>query len=331
MSVIRDEADVDLYGQAAAHFLDEQHHQDVRGGVPLIYVDGETVITRLNETFGLFGWKFEILDDGIYEHEEAWCRGRLTIYKRLTLAQAVSENGDVTAYREVVHETSREQYGSQKLKRSRSTGTVLDIGFDKKGAATDCLKKCASLVGVALYLWNKEETAMVKWQLQNAHHVDSTSSTPDQGRPAPPRALSEGATPPVPRGREPLPTGQPSAQPGQAPAPRRAAARPGAPATTALVARDGALIINGLRMPDGFQQPFAIVTQGKSQWQCRAEQCEATVEAGAEYKVGNEVRSGRYILDRAKDEAGAVLCVPHMSAWYKAKQAAGKDDGQGAA
>ena len=42
------------------------------------------------------------------------------------------------------------------MKRSRASGTPLDIGFDLKGAATDALKKCASLLGVALYLWKKE-------------------------------------------------------------------------------------------------------------------------------------------------------------------------------
>jgi hypothetical protein len=35
----------------------------------------------------------------------------------------------------------------------------MDIGFDLKGAATDALKKCASLVGVGLYLWKKEPPA----------------------------------------------------------------------------------------------------------------------------------------------------------------------------
>ncbi len=51
---------------------------------------------------------------------------------------------------------TRQQFGSQKIKRSRSSGTPLDIGFDLKGAATDALKKCASLIGVGLYLWKKE-------------------------------------------------------------------------------------------------------------------------------------------------------------------------------
>jgi hypothetical protein len=51
----------------------------------------------------------------------------------------------------------RQQYGSQKIKRKRDSGNILDIGFDYKGAATDALKKCASLIGVGLYLSRKEE------------------------------------------------------------------------------------------------------------------------------------------------------------------------------
>jgi hypothetical protein len=50
---------------------------------------------------------------------------------------------------------TRQQFGSQKIKRSRSTGKPLDLGFDLKGAATDAMKKCASLLGVGLYLSRK--------------------------------------------------------------------------------------------------------------------------------------------------------------------------------
>src|SRR5258707_316233 len=52
----------------------------------------------------------------------------------------------------------REQFGSQMISRSRSTGATLDLGFDLKGASTDAMKKCASLLGVGLYLSRKEAT-----------------------------------------------------------------------------------------------------------------------------------------------------------------------------
>ena len=46
---------------------------------------------------------------------------------------------------------------TRQIKRHRNTGAPLDIGFDLKSAATDCLKKCATLVGVGLYLTRKDD------------------------------------------------------------------------------------------------------------------------------------------------------------------------------
>lgn len=115
--------------------------RDNRGGVDLEYVTGEQVVSRLNEVLGVAFWSFRVLEHGIHlEADEAWCRGELT--------------AEIDG-RPVV----RQQFGSQKIKRSRSTGGPLDIGFDLKGAGTDCLKKCASLLGVALYLSKKDAPA----------------------------------------------------------------------------------------------------------------------------------------------------------------------------
>lgn len=111
---------------------------DVRGGVELTYVTGEQVIGRLNDVLGFLSWSFRVVEHGINaEADEVWVLGELV---------AEVEGKPVT----------RQQFGSQKVKRSRQSGAPLDIGFDLKGAATDALKKCASLVGVGLYLSKKE-------------------------------------------------------------------------------------------------------------------------------------------------------------------------------
>ena len=124
------------YERLAAPF--EVTFTDVRGGVQLTYISGEQVVRRLNEVLGVGGWSFRVLRHDINpEADEAWALGELV--------------ADIDA-RTVV----RQQFGSQKLKRSRSTGAPLDIGFDLKGAATDAMKKCASLLGVGLYLSRKE-------------------------------------------------------------------------------------------------------------------------------------------------------------------------------
>ncbi len=127
----------DSYARLAAPF--EVTFTDVRGGVELTYVSGEQVVRRLNEVLGVAGWSFRILRHAIHaEADEVWALGELT-----------AEIGDRTVI--------RQQFGSQKLRRSRSTGAPLDIGFDLKGAATDAMKKCASLLGVGLYLSRKEQ------------------------------------------------------------------------------------------------------------------------------------------------------------------------------
>lgn len=126
----------DLYGRLATPF--DVTFRDLRGGVELEYITGEQAVTRLNETLGVANWSYRVLEHGIHpEADECWVLGELT---------AMIGDRMVT----------RQQFGSQKVKRSRASGTPLDIGFDLKGAATDALKKCASLLGVALYLWKKE-------------------------------------------------------------------------------------------------------------------------------------------------------------------------------
>jgi hypothetical protein len=123
------------YARLAAPF--DVTFTDVRGGVEVTFISGEQVVSRLNEVLGVAGWNFRILRHEISpEADEAWALGEI-----------VAEVDGKTV--------TRQQFGSQKLKRSRSTGAPLDLGFDLKGAATDAMKKCASLLGVGLYLSRK--------------------------------------------------------------------------------------------------------------------------------------------------------------------------------
>src|SRR5579859_627454 len=116
----------------------ETTFSDVRGGIEVTFISGEQVVSRLNEVLGVAGWSFRVLRHDINpEADEAWELGEL-----------VAEIGERTVV--------RQQFGSQKLKRSRTTGAPLDLGFDLKGASTDAMKKCASLLGVGLYLSRKQ-------------------------------------------------------------------------------------------------------------------------------------------------------------------------------
>jgi len=114
---------------------------DMRAGIRIEYLTGEQVISRLLEVLGACGWSFRILEHGINsEADEVWVLGEL---------QLLLDPDDRVV---------RQQFGSAKIKRSRSTGAPLEIGYDLKAAATDCLKKCATLIGVGLYLTRKDET-----------------------------------------------------------------------------------------------------------------------------------------------------------------------------
>src|SRR5438034_2047893 len=111
----------DVYAKLASPF--ETSFKDVRGGIELEYITGEQCVSRLNEVLGVAGWSFTIREHGLNaEADEAWVLGEIS----------ANFGGAIVL---------RQQFGSQKVKRSRASGVPLDIGFDLKGAATDALKK----------------------------------------------------------------------------------------------------------------------------------------------------------------------------------------------
>lgn len=147
-----------LYGELAADF-DHTFH-DNRGGAEIEYVTGEQVTSRLNTVLGFQNWSFRVVQHDLnVEADEMWVLGELTV-----------DVGDKTI--------RRQQFGSQKIKRSRTSGVPLDIGFDFKGAATDCLKKCASLIGVGLYLYEKDEQPAKPTPITAHQPAPTTGSQP---------------------------------------------------------------------------------------------------------------------------------------------------------
>jgi hypothetical protein len=129
-----------------------------RGGQSFDYITGEQCITRLNAELGLDGWDFEIVEHGRLD-DDLWVRGRLT----------ARPAGSILV---------REQFGSTTLNRGMAPGDSL------KGAATDALKKCATLIGVGLYLSSKEEHAGEATQTGSQPNVTRTPTPiapPQQG------------------------------------------------------------------------------------------------------------------------------------------------------
>ena len=97
-------------------------------GDVLDYIEGAAVIQRLNDVFNA-EWTFEILDHHIYERE-------VVVLGKLT-TQGIAKC----------------QFGKSKITRTKESKTEVSIGDDLKAAATDSLKKCATLLGVGLHLY----------------------------------------------------------------------------------------------------------------------------------------------------------------------------------
>ena len=97
-------------------------------GDVLDYVEASAVIHRLNEAFEA-EWMFEILDHHIYE-KEVVVLGKLT-------AQGIAKC----------------QFGKSKITLTKDEKRQVSIGDDLKAAASDCIKKCATLWGIGLHLY----------------------------------------------------------------------------------------------------------------------------------------------------------------------------------
>lgn len=107
-----------------------------KGGKIWSYVTGNYVEKVLNYSFG-WNWDFEIMSHG-KEEGHIWVLGKLTV-----------KNPEGT------RTITKTQFGRAEVKRTQ--GKLLDYGNDLKAAATDSLKKAASLLGIASDIYGKSE------------------------------------------------------------------------------------------------------------------------------------------------------------------------------
>ena len=98
------------------------------------FLSGEQVASRLNHVLGVGNWSFNVVQYALEPN-----------------ADEVVALGELRAWIGGQW-ISRQQFGGQKIKRVKATGMPSNLADDHKGAATDALKKCASLIGVGLYL-----------------------------------------------------------------------------------------------------------------------------------------------------------------------------------
>lgn len=108
-----------------------------KGGGVWDYVTGTYIEKVLNFTFG-FLWDFEVVSHA-REGDQVYVLGKLTVK---------SPKGDTI---------TKSQFGRADIKFKKNSKEMLDFGNDLKGAATDSLKKCASLLGIASDIYGKAE------------------------------------------------------------------------------------------------------------------------------------------------------------------------------
>lgn len=114
-----------------------------RGGKTFRYVKGNYVKKRLNYIFGSL-WSFEILGE-LVQGNQVIIKGKLTIQDK---------HGEPIIV--------KMQYGRAEIKYLKGTKDPVDLGNDFKAASTDCLKKCASEVGICSDIYADEEEGEVK-------------------------------------------------------------------------------------------------------------------------------------------------------------------------
>lgn len=110
---------------------DQIKHREGNFGKMLAYVEGHAVIQRLNDAFDA-RWSFTVQrNDIIKETDEVLVLGQL------------EADGIVKC-----------QFGSSRITRSRQTAEMISLADDFKAATTDALKKCATMLGIGLHLYN---------------------------------------------------------------------------------------------------------------------------------------------------------------------------------
>jgi hypothetical protein len=131
-------------------------------GKTFSYIEGADYIRRLNEAFD-GQWSFEVVEHQVRPRE-------VVVLGKITAEGCV-----------------KSAFGGTSITMNSQTGEPMNLADDLKAAATDALKKAASLFGIGLHLYSPE-----------AAHVDEDESAPSRG-PSKPHAVRKTARAAAPR------------------------------------------------------------------------------------------------------------------------------------
>ena len=141
-----------------------------KGGKIFDYIDTSYTIATLNGLFG-FLWEFDILEESTVaeamQFESVRVKGKLTV--KDTKGNSISKTN----------------YGSQPMAFKKDTehkplNLSTELGDLYKGASSDCLKKCASLFGIALDVYSGETNIERAEQAKNGGKKEETKT--DDGK-----------------------------------------------------------------------------------------------------------------------------------------------------
>jgi len=118
-----------------------------KAGFTFKYVETGYMIDRLNKIFN-YMWSFEVKEKSQNTSlTQVAVLGKLTGYIVIPTTPAI------------VQQIVKEQYGGAEIKKFSAghpqAGSPVDIADDYKSAASDALKKCASMLGIAADLYWK--------------------------------------------------------------------------------------------------------------------------------------------------------------------------------
>ena len=106
-------------------------------GESIDYVETQLIIQRLNDAFDQ-EWSFKVI-----EH--------------IQTETAVIVLGEI-----YTSGITKQQFGTSRITVNKKTGELISIGDDLKAAASDSLKKCASMLGIALHVYGDSLPDQIK-------------------------------------------------------------------------------------------------------------------------------------------------------------------------
>lgn len=129
-----------------------QYTRPAKGGGQWNYVRVSYVRRALDGIFG-FNWSFDI-ETSLLEAFEVAKLTKVCVVKGVLTCRTKVDGQWI--------EIKKVQFGRSEVKFKKESTEPLDFGNDMKGASSDALKKCASLLGIAADVYDPDEFQEIK-------------------------------------------------------------------------------------------------------------------------------------------------------------------------